>query len=277
VAVKDAQLAIKEELLASQAEEVKLLKRELQLRVAPLNASSPKRRRVHDDCSSNSIVLPTLEKDELLDEVFSFVGGGDHLYAAGVSRLWRGRFLQYCAHATTAPLDSKCVTRHRSSIMSESRLQHAKRSGLRIIDLDMTQPKHAELICKYSLEPERVLTVLRLHGVPWDHVLCRKAAYFCKLSNVMTVLKPWDHCAAASSSQLAAALSIFAATRCGHGFVTVWSHCSICTLPPLLAFISTLFSEQLAQRGLLVLLAHSLTQVMVSVGSAGLCQQCSGL
>jgi hypothetical protein len=113
--------------------------------------------------------------------VFSFVGGGDHLYAAGVSRLWRGRYLQYCARATTATHTTKCVTRHRSSIMSDSRLQHAKRSGLRITDLDMTQPKHAELICRYSLEPERVLTVLRLHGVPWDHVLCRKAAYFCRL------------------------------------------------------------------------------------------------
>eukprot|EP00953_Heterococcus_sp_UTEX-ZZ885_P004817 3085-Heterococcus_DN1.PRE.1 len=188
VAVKDAQLVLKEELLTSLAEKVKLLKRELQLRVAPLDASNPKRQRVHDNCSGSSIVLSALEKEELLDEVFSFVGGGDHLYAAGVSRLWRGRYLQYCARATTATHKIKCVTRLRSSVISESKLQHAKRSGLRITDLDMTQPKHAELICRYSLEPERVLTVLRLHGVPWDHVLCRKAAYFCRLS-----LLQWLH------------------------------------------------------------------------------------
>jgi hypothetical protein len=75
VAVKDAQLVLKK-LLTSLAEEVKLLKRELQLRVAPLDASNPKRQRMHDNCSGSSIVLSPLEKEELLDEVFSFVGGG---------------------------------------------------------------------------------------------------------------------------------------------------------------------------------------------------------
>jgi hypothetical protein len=260
IAVKEAQLAVKDELLASRVEESKLLRRELQLRAAPSYASSPeyadvgaKRQRVlvnnsSKDSSSSQSNSSSLrvgpecldDRDELLDEVFSFVGAGDHLYAAGVSRRWRGRYLQHCAQTKTPAHDSKCVTRYCSATMSESRLQHAKANGLRVADIDMTQPRHAGLICyrskaakgkkskssskkaptaavvaddseeeavsskqskgkksKRSSAAEdaadagespvptatkgSVITVLRLHGVPWDNVICRKAAYFRRL------------------------------------------------------------------------------------------------
>jgi hypothetical protein len=46
----------------------------------------------------------------------------------------------------------------------------------------MTQDKYASLICLHSQEPERVATVLRLHGVPWDNAMFRQAAYLGNLA-----------------------------------------------------------------------------------------------
>jgi hypothetical protein len=40
-------------------------------------------------CRSNVEVESPLDKDEMLDHVFGFVGGGDHAYTAGVSRRWQ--------------------------------------------------------------------------------------------------------------------------------------------------------------------------------------------
>jgi hypothetical protein len=37
---------------------------------------------------------PSIElNDELLDRVFGYVGGGEHLFVAGVNRNWRGRYM----------------------------------------------------------------------------------------------------------------------------------------------------------------------------------------
>jgi hypothetical protein len=68
------------------------------------------------------------------------------------------------------------MTRYRSAIITESRLQHAALNGFCITDLYMTTYRHATLLCKHSLEPELVLTQLRLHGVFWDSVMCNSAA-----------------------------------------------------------------------------------------------------
>jgi hypothetical protein len=191
---KEAQLAMKDKLLASRTEETKRLKRELQLRDASLNASagelwegSSKRQRVHDSSSSSSssscgcFAESPLDKDELLDQVFSYVGGGDHLYVAGVSRRWRGRYMQYCVLNSTCEADKKFVTTLCSTIMSESRLQLAVTCGLSIEDLTVNKWYYAELVCGHSTAPEQVLTLLRLHGVPWDADLCTSAALHAKL------------------------------------------------------------------------------------------------
>jgi hypothetical protein len=47
--------------------------------------------------------------------------------------------MQQCAQTTTCALDKKCVTRYRSTIISESRLQHATLNGFRSTGLDITQ------------------------------------------------------------------------------------------------------------------------------------------
>jgi septal ring factor EnvC (AmiA/AmiB activator) len=41
--------------------------------------------------SSSTDTTAPLDKDYILDNVFGYVGGGDHLYIAGVNRRWRGR------------------------------------------------------------------------------------------------------------------------------------------------------------------------------------------
>eukprot|EP00953_Heterococcus_sp_UTEX-ZZ885_P003350 2338-Heterococcus_DN1.PRE.5 len=146
------------------------------------DAASSQRKR---QCVAGSIsydVVSALDKDEILDQVFSYVGGGDHLYVAGVSRRWRGSYMQHCAQTTTSAQDTKCVTRCRSIIMSESRLQHAKFNEFVVADLDITKSRHAAMICEYSLEPERVVAALRLRGAPWDSMSCRYAAFSGRLS-----------------------------------------------------------------------------------------------
>jgi hypothetical protein len=139
--------------------------------------------------------VTALDRDDVLSYVFSFVGGGDHLYISGVSRRWRGRYLQYCAQTSTSQLDGKLMTRHRSVVMTESRLQLALSSGLTKTSWTFSERSRAELICKHSLEPEKVMTLLRVHGVPWSTELCRGAALFNKLALLQWLRAhscPWE-------------------------------------------------------------------------------------
>jgi hypothetical protein len=179
IACKDELLATKDEFLASRAVELQRCHELLQQRSAIAGsdaADSRKRQRLHD-----SSVLP-LDRDEVLDRVFRFVGGGDHLYVSGVSRRWRGRYLGHCAQNSTSDIEGKCVTRRRSVLMTESRLQVALNSGLTLTGWSFSSGSRADLICKHSLEPERVLVLLRMLGVLWSSDLCRCAAYCNKLA-----------------------------------------------------------------------------------------------
>eukprot|EP00953_Heterococcus_sp_UTEX-ZZ885_P003347 2338-Heterococcus_DN1.PRE.2 len=207
---KDAQLSTKDEVIASKAEMNALLSRtveELQQHKICASSGKPadaaadhrldseqpssKRQRLQSSSSSSSSsfeIASPLDKDEVLDQIFGFVGGGDHLYVGGVSRRWGGRYMQYCAQNSSPSYNEKCVTRQRSLLMSESRLQLAIRSGCEVSRLTFEGWLHAEFVCKDSLEPQQVLTILRLHGVPWSSTLCAVAARYCKLS-----LLQWLH------------------------------------------------------------------------------------
>jgi hypothetical protein len=81
---------------------------------------SKRQRLLHDSSES------PLDQDEVLDLVFWFVGGGEHLYVSAVSRRWKGRYLGHCVKNSTSTLGSKTegkfATRHRSVLMTESRL-----------------------------------------------------------------------------------------------------------------------------------------------------------
>jgi glycerophosphoryl diester phosphodiesterase len=52
--------------------------------------------------------------------------------------------------------------------MTESRLQLALSSGLSVKDWTFDNVPRAALICLHSLEPDKVMTLLRVHDVPWS-------------------------------------------------------------------------------------------------------------
>jgi hypothetical protein len=57
--------------------------------------------------------LQPLEKDEVLDEIFSYVGRKERLYVGGACRRWRGRYLSMCYKACASKdehMHSKQVT-----------------------------------------------------------------------------------------------------------------------------------------------------------------------
>jgi hypothetical protein len=180
--VKDSLIATKDEQLASRAAEGGH-------RIDKTTAGCSKRSRLYD----NSV--PPLARYDVLDHVFSFVGGGDHLYTGGVSRKWRGRYMQYCAQHSTSKFDRKLVTSNRSVLMTACRLRLALTSGLCVENWAITYWYQAELICMDSLEPEKVLALLRVHGVAWSTVLCNVAAYYNDLPLLQWLRVhscPWD-------------------------------------------------------------------------------------
>jgi hypothetical protein len=203
VSALQAENARLQELVAVRARETKLLKRKLQLDIASSNAcghlnGDPKRQRVHHSSSTCSCSLEgasPLDKDEMLDQIFSYVGGRDHLYIAGVSRKWRGRYLHYCALSSTSKVTEKLVTRHRSALMTESRLQLALTSEFTVEGWTFCTQPSVDLICKHSTEPKQVMTLFRLHGVPWDKMLCTGAAANAKLALLQWLRRsscPWN-------------------------------------------------------------------------------------
>jgi hypothetical protein len=202
IASNAALLACKDELLANRAEELQRLKSLASSAdshrasvSAQLEEQAAERQHVSDSSSSSTVITAPLDRDELLNVVFSFVGGGDYLYTGGVCRRWRGRYIQYCAQNSASEFDAKLVTRHRSVLMTESRLQLALISGLLLEGYTFDSWTRADLICGQSLEPTEVLTLLRLHGVPWSTLLCDGAAYCNKLALLQwlhTHSCPWD-------------------------------------------------------------------------------------
>jgi hypothetical protein len=238
---KDAQLASKDEVIASKVEVIAckeaVLSRtaeELQQYKSSAASSKPvaaggdridaeqpcrKRQRVHNSSSSFEVASP-LDKDEILDHVFRYVGGGDHLYVGGVSRRWRGRYMQYCAEVSSSKRVKKLLTGQRNVLISASRLQLALSSGLAVAGWTFDPWScDAELECTRSLEPQQVLTLLQwLHSssCPWgeNSVLMNasRGGSVAMLEWLQTVTAPWSADSktrmltrAASTSSLAAA------------------------------------------------------------------------
>eukprot|EP00953_Heterococcus_sp_UTEX-ZZ885_P007507 4542-Heterococcus_DN1.PRE.2 len=186
---EDEVIASKDEVVACRAAELQHCEDKLlQCKTAEPHAAAgdtSKRQRLQ---SSSKADLP-LEREDLLDYIFSYVGVGDHLYICGVCRRWRDTYVQYCAKdGTTNELDKKFLTTHRNVLVRESRLQLALSSGLTVTHWRFDTLQRAKLICKFSLEPEKVVALLRVHGVPWSSKLCNSAAS----SNKLALLQ-WLH------------------------------------------------------------------------------------
>jgi hypothetical protein len=131
-------------------------------------ASQPCNKRLYNGSSNSSSVPSAAEEQKIFATIFSFVGGGEHLYIAGVSRKWRAFYI--------FEEGEELVTRYSSALVSDSRLALALASGLVASKLDFSKWSHAALLCKSSREPVPVLARLWLFNVRWGSALWRNAA-----------------------------------------------------------------------------------------------------
>jgi hypothetical protein len=181
--VKNQLLTSKNQVIACKDAIIEQIEEESQQYTSPQPAKlgSGRQRQNSSIFSTETTSKSPLDKDEMLDQIFLHVGGGEHLYIAAVSRRWRGRYLQHCVQNSTTKYTKKLVTRHRSVIVTESRLQLALNCGLTVKDWPMHKLTYPDAICQHSIEPQQVITLLRIQGVPWDAMLCNNAALHAKL------------------------------------------------------------------------------------------------
>eukprot|EP00953_Heterococcus_sp_UTEX-ZZ885_P027944 14934-Heterococcus_DN1.PRE.1 len=118
-------------------------------------------------------VASPLDKNEILDTVFSYVGIGDYFYAAGVSRKWRGRYIKLCYNKSRKQ-ENKLCTRYCSATVTAARLQLALDNNLTIPALEGSRWAYYGMA--HSAEPIKMLTVARLRGITWNPNWCRVAA-----------------------------------------------------------------------------------------------------
>jgi hypothetical protein len=128
-----------------------------------------------------------LDKDVVLDNVFSYVGTGDYLYTGAVSRRWRGRYIKLCYSSTTLQKQKLCTT-YRSAVMTAARLQLALRSKLQMADLQKFPYNLARNIARRSLEPRSVLSLAKHYDLKWSDSFTLMAARTNKLE-----LMQWLH------------------------------------------------------------------------------------
>eukprot|EP00953_Heterococcus_sp_UTEX-ZZ885_P012065 6937-Heterococcus_DN1.PRE.5 len=129
-------------------------------------------KRAHTSCDGTAALC----KNVILDTVFSFVGIKDYIYAAGVSRQWRVRYLKLCySKAARADKADKLRTSFRNTATTAVRLQVAFDSGLTVADLQLKPGASALALVYYSFEPIAVLTLARVYGLQWTDDYTRSA------------------------------------------------------------------------------------------------------
>jgi hypothetical protein len=134
--------------------------------------------------------LGALEQDGVLDDIFSFVGAGEHLYAAGVCKQWRRIYMEFCV-SVVEPVHT---TVKRNALVTESRLLLALSCGLTVAGWAFEKKMLAEYICRHSAQPEQVVALLREQGLRWSVTLTTEAAYFGKLDFLQWLCRnycPW--------------------------------------------------------------------------------------
>jgi F-box-like len=138
--------------------------------------------------------LKPLDKDEILGEIFSFVGRKEWLYVGAVCRRWRARYLSMCYAGCADNEGHAFQTSHRSAFATAARFSIALDNGLKMPDEDEASDFFDDLP-KLSQQPIDVLTLARVHGAAWHEDLCRDAALFGDLKLLQWLHKsgcPWD-------------------------------------------------------------------------------------
>jgi hypothetical protein len=137
----------------------------------PVQAAEESQQPQKQQCQ-RSVASP-LDKDEILDTVFSYAGIGEYFYAAGVSRRWRGRYIKLCYNKSRKQ-ENKLCTRYCSATVSAARLQLALDNNLTIPALEGSRWAYYGMA--HDAEPIKILTVARLRGITWNPKWCRVAA-----------------------------------------------------------------------------------------------------
>jgi hypothetical protein len=134
---------------------------------------SVKQQKLDDTCA--------IDKDEVLDEIFSFVGCKEWAFVAGVCRRWRGRYFNMCVRAARAEGADvhPSKTSRRSTWATRARFALALEYGMAVVpeadsDSDSdSSDDDADNSCDYekfdqfplfSSEPIEVLTLASKHG-----------------------------------------------------------------------------------------------------------------
>jgi hypothetical protein len=195
-----ALLEHKDEALAAATSELQHCKRllacqQLVTMSSTVRAESPKRQRSAPAAPVETAAAAALRKDSNLGLIFSFVGTGEWCFLADVDRRWRGLYLSHCVRSAG---EKKFVTSVRAAFMSESRLLWAISSGLRVRGVRFDSDNmNAELICRYSLEPEYALGVAKLNGCQWTTELTAAGACLCSYVYSACCTAMWHYVALA--------------------------------------------------------------------------------
>jgi hypothetical protein len=128
-----------------------------------------------------------LDKDKVLDEVFSYVGIGEYIYAAAVCRRWRGRYIKLCYNKAAEGSTDKLRTCYKSTITTADRFQLALDSGLTVAALQESSlwSRVGGYIVRSSLEPVAVFTLAKLHDLKWLSSFCN----LCVITNNLALLQ----------------------------------------------------------------------------------------
>jgi hypothetical protein len=118
-----------------------------------------------------------LEKDEVLDEIFSFVGRKEWLYAGGVCRRWRGRYFSMCYKARASKTEPVYQTSHKSCFATAARFSLALETGLVLPD-ESEEGNFFDDLSLFSQQPIEVLTLARVHAAAWHSTTCSDAALY---------------------------------------------------------------------------------------------------
>jgi hypothetical protein len=226
-----ADKALQQELLAAKDGELRALRALASVQAAcsyagtssgNTNSSSPaeqgKRARLERDDSS---LRSPLDKGELLDAVFSYVGVGDYFFAAGVCRRWRGRYIKLCYNKAVDKVDKLCTT-YSSAFMTAARLQLALISGLEVEQLHDYEDL-AFNISRFSLQPIEALTVAKTFDMRYPDDIAVEAAFKGRLQLVQWLRErrcPWEDTKVLSNAAASGSVELLAWL---HSVTAPWS------------------------------------------------------
>jgi hypothetical protein len=136
----------------------------LELEVAQL-----KRQLLEKDVVIKRLVAPhALDKDVVLDTIFTFLGVNEYLYIGGVCRRWRGRYISICCKARSSADVSATKTLHSATFATVARFELELDCGLQI------RSEEAEKTARVPFFKD----LARVRGAAWHGTMSKDAAYY---------------------------------------------------------------------------------------------------